>query len=129
MLKLTTKRTKWFPVTQDPSGETMVEIVHLKPGEVADIEAKSNRITGKQFGDDFQTEIDFSLNDRLKAYVTRSITDWKGFLDIKDKPLPCSDANKLKVLAEFDWFGEFVEECRETLAEEVATEEEDAEKN
>lgn len=129
MLKLTAKRKKWFPVPQDPSGETQVEIVHLKPGEVADIEAVTNQITGKQLGEDFHTEINFSLNERTKKYVTRSVIDWKGFADLKDKPLVCNDLNKLAVLKEFDWFGDFVEECRKTLAEEVESELETSEKN
>lgn len=129
MLKLTSKRTKWFPVTHDPSGETQVEILHLKPGEVADIEAKSNRITGKQLGDDFHTEIDFSLNERTKKYVVHAVTNWKGFVGLNDKPLPCNEQNKLAVLKEFDWFGDFVDECRTTLREEVEAEEGDSEKN
>ena len=88
MLKLSTKRTKWFPVSQDPSGEAQVEILHLKPGEVADIEAKSNQIIGRQTGDqDFQTEIGFNPNDRAKKIVTRAVLDWKGFNGINDKAL------------------------------------------
>lgn len=129
MLKLTAKRSKWFPIEQDPSGETQVEIVHLKPGEVADIEAKSNQITGKQFGDDFHTEIGFNLNDRLKKFVCRSIVNWKGFTGVTGQPLACSDKNKLAVLAEFEWFGDAIEKFREEYAEEVNAEEESAEKN
>lgn len=130
MLKLTTKRTKWFAVKQDPSGECQIEILHLKPGEVADIEAKSNQIVGRQIGDqDFLTEIGFNLNDRIKKIVTRSVIEWKGFYGTNGKPLKCTDANKLEVMNEFDWFASFVEDCRKQLAEEVAEEQEDAEKN
>ena len=132
MLKLTAKRTRWFPVPQDPSGETQIEILHLKPGEVSDIEAQSNQITGKQLGGgdtDFVTEIDFKLNERSKKFVMRAVVGWKGFADIKGKPLKCSDITKAQVLKEFGWFSEFVEQCRKELAEEVASEEEEAEKN
>lgn len=129
MLKLTAKRTKWFPIEQDTSGEAQVEVIYLKPGEVADIEAKANQITGKQFGDDFHTEIDFNLNERSKTYVLRSIINWKGFNATNGKPLICNDVNKLKVIKEYEWFGEAVEKFREELAEEVEAHEESSEKN
>lgn len=130
MLKLTTKRTKWFVVPQDQSGETKVEILHLKPGEVADIEAKSNQIIGRQIGDqDFLTEIGFNPNDRAKKIVTRSVIDWKGFVGTNGKELKCNDITKMEVMKEFDWFAGFVEDCRKTLADEVAEELEGAEKN
>ena len=68
MLKLTAKRTKWFTVKEDPSGETKIEIIYLKPGEVADIEAKSNNVKGRQIGDEFETEIETQeLLHHLKA--------------------------------------------------------------
>ncbi len=129
MLKLTSKKKKWFIIEQDSSGETQVEIVHLKPGEVADIEAKTNQIIGKQYGDDFHTEIDFKLNERGKTYVLRAITDWKGFVGLNDKPLTCNETSKLKVINEYDWFIDAIEKFREELAEEVEADEEDAEKN
>jgi hypothetical protein len=130
MLKLTTKKTKWFPVPQDPTGETQIEVKHLKPGEVADIEAKTNRVTGKQSeGEDFMTEIDFNLNARRKKYVIASVVAWKGFVGTNEKNLPCNDPNKLEVLNEFEWFGDFVEECREELAAEVEEEMEGADPN
>ncbi len=129
MLKLTSKRKKWFPIEQDPTGETQVEVTHLKPGEVADIEAKTNQIIGKQYGEDFHTEIDFKLNERGKTYVLRAVTDWKGFLGLNDKPLVCNETNKLKVINEYDWFIASIEKFREELADEVEADEEDAEKN
>lgn len=126
MLKLTAKRSKWFTVPQDKTGETKIEIVYLKPGAVADIEAKANKMVGKQIGEEFHTEIGFRLNERMKAYVLASVISWEGFLGINEKPLPCSDTNKLQVIKEFAWFGEFVEKCREEFAEEVEADEEEA---
>ena len=130
MLKLTTKRTKWFSVPQDASGECQIEILHLKPGEVADIEAKSNQIIGRQIGDqDFLTEIGFNPNDRAKKIVNRALIEWKGFVGTNGKPLKCTEQNKMEVMREFDWFAGLIEDCRKTLADEVADEQEDAEKN
>ncbi len=130
MLQLTAKKTKWFPIPQDASGESQIEVLHLKPGEVADIESKANKVTGKQYeGSEFMTEIDFNLNERSKKYVLKSVINWKGFHDVKGKSLPCSDPNKLEVLSEFDWFGDFVTECRDALAEEFEEEVEGADPN
>lgn len=129
MLKLTTKKTRWFVVPQDTTGETKVLIKHLKPGEVAELESKVNKITGKQQGDDFFTEINFALHDRTKAFVVQAVEDWEGILGTNDKKLPCNDVNKLTVFKEFSWFGEFVEDCRKALADEVEAESEGAEKN
>ena len=129
MLKLTAKRTKVFSVPQDPTGETTVEIVHLKPGEVAAIEAQCNSVVGKTNDAGFQTEIEFKLNERTKQYVLKSVVDFTGFCGIDDKPLKCTEKHKLSVLKEFAWFGEFVEECREKLAEEVEADLEGAEEN
>lgn len=129
-LKLTTKRTKWFTVPQDPSGETKLEILHLKPGEVADIEAQSNQITGKQMGEeDMITEIDFRFNDRGKRFVQKAVVGLEGFADTNDKPLKCTEFNKKALLKEFGWLVPFVEECRAELAAEVESEEVGAEKN
>lgn len=129
MLKLTAKRTKWFIVPQDKTGETKIEILNLKPGAVADIEAKANKMVGKQIGEEFHTEIGFRLNERMKAYVLASVVAWQGFQGINDKALPCNDTNKLTVVKEFGWFGEFVEKCREEFAAEVEADEEAAEGN
>jgi len=129
MLKLTAKRTQWFEFPQDPSGETKVEILHLKPGDIADIDAQANRIVGKQIDDDFKTEVDFNYSARSKALVKRCIINWEGFLNEKGKPMKCTDNNKLKVLREFDWFLEQIGVFRTELAETVAKDEEDAEKN
>ncbi len=129
MLKLTAKRTKWFPVTKDESGESQIEIIYLKPGEVAEIEEGANSIVQKQQGDEFQTEVNLRLNQRTKSYVTAAVVDWKGFSSIKGVPLKCTEFNKLEVLKEFDWFGDFVDECRTTLSEEVTDESEEIEGN
>lgn len=130
MLKLTNKTERWFPVPQDESGEAQVKIKHLKPGEVADIEATTNDFTAKQKGEeDFQTEIKFRLNERTKKLVLKSVTGLKGFVDEKGLTMECTERNVLRIMQEYGWFGEFVAECRDTLADEVAIAQEGAEKN
>ncbi len=129
MLKLTAKRKKWFVLPQDESEETKVEIVHLKPGEVAEIDEKANSVVGKQSGDEFVTEVGFSMGIRRREIIKRSIADWAGFLDLKGRPLVCNESNKLKVMNEYEWFYDQIEEFRTTLTDEVEADEEGAEKN
>ncbi len=129
MLQLTARKKEWFTIDQDPSGDTQVEVLHLKPGEVADIESKFSQIKGKQMGEDFHTEIDFQLNEKSKEYVLRSVVSWKGFLSKTGKELPCVEQNKRKVMKEFGWFVEAIEKFREELSMEVESEEKDKVKN
>ena len=129
MLQLTAKVKEWFPVPQDESGECMVEIIHLKPGEISAIEAKSNDIVGKQIGDDFQTEIGFKLHERTKAYVLACVVGIKGFKDRDGRDVKCNKVGILSILEEYGWFADFVEECREDLAKTVEDREEDADPN
>jgi len=129
MIKLTQKRTKWFVFPQDDTGETKVEIIHLKPGEIADIEAEANQIVGRQQGDEFVTEVGFNLGVRTKLIVKKTILHWEGFENENGKKMKCTDMNKIKVLREFDWFFEQIEKFREELAEEDKKEQEEAGKN
>jgi hypothetical protein len=129
MIKLTTRRTKWFVLPQDESGETAVEILHLKPGKLAEIESLSNKVIGRTVRGKFDAEIDIDPHVRMTEIIKASIVDWKGFLNESGKPMKCTDANKLKVLNDFDWFFAQIELFRTELAEEVEAEQEEAEKN
>lgn len=129
MIKLTAKRDKWFVLPQDASGQTKVKILHLKPGEVSDIEAEVNQIVGKQEGEKFVTEVGFDLAARSRAIIRKVIIGWEGFQDENGKEMKCTDFNKVKVLREFDWFFDQIEAFRNELAEEAEAEEEGAEKN
>jgi len=129
-IKLTARVTKWFNLPQDPTGEAMVEIVHLKPGQLSEIEKKVNRIIGKQVENgEFVTEIDVNVPLRMQEIIRAAIVNWKGFDDEMGKPMKCTDKNKLKVLGNFDWFYAQIEEFREQLADEVSADEEEVEKN
>ena len=129
MLKLTAQKKKWFVIPQDESGETKVEIIHLKPGEIAEIDEKANSVVGKQSGDEFITEVGFSMGVRRREITKAVINAWEGFVDLKDKQLACNAPNKLKVLGEYKWFYDQIEKFRDELAEEMEDEEEGAEKN
>ncbi len=129
MIKLTTKRTKWFVLPQDSDGETQVEILHLKPGVLAEIERKANRVVGRQVSDGFTTEVDIDLTKRAAEVLKACIVDWKGFQDENGKPMKCTKENILRVHGDFDWFFGQIEEFRAELAAEVEADEEGAEKN
>jgi hypothetical protein len=64
-----------------------------------------------------------------KKIVNRALIEWKGFVGTNGKPLKCTEQNKMEVMREFDWFAGLIEDCRKALADEVADEQEDAEKN
>ena len=129
MLKLTARKKKWFTLPQDDTGETKIELVHLKPGVVADIESKASKVVGKQIGDDFHTEVDFRYREKLKTYAVTAIVDWEGFLNVKGTKMACTEANVLKVLKEFGWFAEQVQTFRDEFTEEVEAETEEEAKN
>lgn len=129
MIKLSAAKKKWFTLSQDPSGETMVEIYHLLPGEVSAIESSSNRVVGREVKGEFGTEVDIDVNARVQSIVKRSIVAWKGFEDETGKKMKCTDFNKLRILTAFDWFYEEIEKFREELAAEYEEEQEEAEKN
>jgi hypothetical protein len=129
MIQLTAKKTKWFTFPQDETGETQVEILHLKPGKIAEIDAKANRIVGRHVNDDFVTEVDINVNSRMLEIVKASIVNWKGFQDLSGRTMKCTDANKVKLLNDFDWFFAQIELFRDELAVEFEAEQEEAEKN
>lgn len=128
MLKLTAKKTKWFVFPQDPSGEAKVEILHLKSGDLMEIEEEVTRVVGRQSKDGMVTEFESKPSLRIKKIVDRAVVGLEGFEDENGKPMKCTYENKCKLLGEFDFFFEQVEKFRAELAEEVGSEEE-AEKN
>lgn len=130
MLKLTTERKQWFTFPQDESGETQVEIKHLKPGEVSDIETQANRIVGRHTEDgNFNTEVDFNFSARSQMILKKCVVGFKGFEDERGKKMKCTDKNKLRLMNEFDWFFAQLEEFRTELAETVEAEVEAAKGN
>lgn len=129
MIKLTAKRKEWFTMPQDESGETQVEIYHLLPGEVSEIESSTNRVVGREINGKFGTEVDIDVNSRTKEIIKRCIINWKGFEDEDGKKLKCTDFNKIRILNTFDWFYEQIEKFREDLEAEEEAAQEEAEKN
>jgi hypothetical protein len=61
--------------------------------------------------------------------VKASIVNWKGFQDLSGRTMKCTDANKVKLLNDFDWFFAQIELFRDELAVEFEAEQEEAEKN
>lgn len=120
-LKVTTRRAKkWFTISQDETGETEVEIAYLKPGEIADIDAECNRIVGKgvEGEDNLQTEVSFGFRARFKKILVKCLVGWKGFVDDDGEPLELTDANKLNVLKNYEWFEESINKFRIELEKE-----------
>jgi len=65
-------------------------------------------------------------NEMLWDYV---IVDWKGVEDLKGKEIPCTKANKVKLMKGSVKFSSFVGNCIDQLNEDFESYEEDLEKN
>lgn len=128
-IRLTNTISKRFYLPQDESGETWVEVAHLKPGQLTDIEDQCNTMKRVYDADAESTvEVKICIGERQKLIVKKCIKAFGGFEDEKGETLQCTNDNKLKLLRDFDWFYPFIEECRSKLYEEQVPEEE-AEKN
>jgi len=130
MPRLTLERTKWFDYPEDEFG-AKIEIKHLKPGKLQEIEAKVNRFTGKMGDGDsgFTTELDINPFIRKQEIIKAAIVNWDKFFDHTGKECKCTDKVKLAFLKEIEDFYEVVEKMREDLAAEVNKEMEGSDPN
>jgi hypothetical protein len=124
---------RWFNVPEDKDNAKL-KIKHLSPGEIADIFDKvfTQNIEYKK-GKKGKLEPNFSQNTDKKLdrelTLTLAIVDWTGFFDRKDKLMACNHKNIILASREIEGFNEFVAECRDTLAKDIAIEKEDQKKN
>lgn len=127
MARLTLERKQWFEYPNDPD-KAELEIKHLKPGVLQEIESKVNKIVGKMAEGDlgFTTELDIQPQIRREEIVKAAICGWKGFFNISGEETPCTDINKLKYLQELDDLYEVVEKMRADLTAVVEVEEDGA---
>lgn len=128
MARITKIHKRWFPVPDDDEGAEVL-VMHLKDGEVENINAEALRVVGVHDGEAMETEVDFKWDRRRESVILKCIVDWKGFFKTNKKPLPCNLAGKKKALKEFGWMEAFIDQCRATLKEEVLELEKAAAKN
>jgi hypothetical protein len=135
MPKITKPTTRKFFLPDDPY-EGYVNIKHLLPGEVSVIhnqcfKQKVNYKAGKGKKDGYKPEIKQESDpDLFRMLPARdSIVSWGGFLDEDDKEMPCNDANKELMINTLDNFVEWIDECREKIADDIAEEKEEQLKN
>lgn len=124
---------RWFPMIDDPD-DAEVLIKHLTPGEVQDV---SNKSMPQKY--EYEPDKDGNLRPKLTvgvdSQISRELTfracvkDWKNFFDEDDAPLPYSPDNVVRALREIEGFIEFIEQCRNTLAESIKEEQRGQEKN
>lgn len=118
-MKLRTKEYQvWVKVTHPASGETAEILVSpLTNSQTQNMLAKyRKRMTGTR--NQQMVDIDFGGFKREKTLTV--IKDWKGPVDEKGKPLPCSDENKLLVLEYDTDFIDAILEKADNLGEFIA---------
>jgi hypothetical protein len=124
---------RWFPAKGDPDG-TEVLIRHLQPGETQDIAelALPQKISYVE-DESGNMKPDFSISPQRakerELTFSKCVVGWKNLYDTDDKPLKFNEKNLKRACREIEGFVEFVNECRETLAAEIAKEKEAQEKN
>jgi len=124
---------RWFPAKGDTDGAEVL-VRHLKPGEVQDI-AEAALPQKISYAPDAKGNMvpDFSISPQRSK--ERSLTfnlcviDWKNFFDEAGKPLKFNEKNLLRAMREIEGFSEWINECRDVLAKEIAEENKAQEKN
>ena len=127
----TTERKFFSP---DDPDKSWVMIKHLLPGETQDIfdkafthkvEYEKNK-KGKMEGKVLQES-----NNKLHRELTlqAAVIGWGEFYDRKSNKMKCTPANIVKAFREIDGFDEFINDCRETLANDIAQENKEQLKN
>jgi hypothetical protein len=129
-MKLTKKITRKFPVPGDDSA--YVEIRHLSLHELRAIESSANKVTFQSKGDESHTQIELNPYARSKGIATACLTNWGGFFDDLERPIPYSKKN-IEKMAEFEIgdtdFFSWVADCHDQLEDEIRADRVEAEKN
>jgi hypothetical protein len=135
MPKITKPTTRRFEYPDDPYNG-FVTIKHLSPGETAEISDQAfkreiNYKSGKGKKDGYAPDV--KLKEDLRLYtnlnIEKAVVGWGNFFDDNDEQISCTKETKEKAIDEIDGFVEFISECRETLAADIAKEKADQLKN
>jgi len=124
---LSTLKKAFFAYPGDQDGAKF-EIGLLTPGEERDIQAAANRVEMGDSGGN-NVVVDFTKASFLRA--ARCIRGWENVFhdDKAEKPMPCNEANKVKLLNTAPGFEAWVLEKYNELASEAAKAREEEEKN
>lgn len=134
-MRIIKQTERWFPVPNDPD-KARLKIKHLSPGETQDIfdkvfvqkiDYKKGKGKKAKLEPVFSQKTDKKLDREMT--LTMAVVDWENFFDKKDKPMECTPENIVRASRQIEGFGEFVTECREQLAEDIAKEKEDQKGN
>lgn len=120
MPKLTTEKTMWFDVPDDPLCGR-VEIKHLKNGEIQTILAHNNKTETIFNGNKRPKLVTVQVDAPVIVQAAAAVVGWENHLDENDKPLDCTPENARAFLKE-DGYLAFISDCRDKLAEIVAEE-------
>ena len=120
----------WFDMPDDPL-KGRVEILHLTGGDIAEIRDQAwevRNVFDKDSETGFRSEQKYYPGRDRQLTVCAAVVGWENFVDEVGKAMACTEENK-KLWAREDGFMRFVNESRAALAEIVAKEREQLEKN
>ena len=135
MARLTSKKTVWYPIPGDEDNAE-IQILHLKPGDLQDIESETSRWLGKSVDKEFVTELELNPTLQMRRIRQISVVGWKGMFDENGDKMDCTQENVLKYLKADPFLGEprkrfseWIDEFRKSLAAEMEPQEAQAEGN
>ncbi len=119
---------RWFPVEGDPDN-ARIKIRHLLPGDIREI--KNEVLTHEIEYIDKRAVIRQTSDMRAdrERLLQKRVVSWENFFDADGSPVDCTPENIIRASNEIDGFDELVDECAKKLAEDIASESKDQEKN
>ncbi len=141
MPRITKTKERWFDVPNDPVNGR-VKIKHLSPGALAlindesfkkEMSYKAGRGEKDDNGKKLAPNVKVDIKENPVAFrelpIIKSIVSWENHLDENGNQMECNKENIEKFIRNDDSFSEFVNECREILAKDIAQEKKDQLKN
>ena len=135
-MRISKRESRVFHVPNDPD-KGWVKIKHLKINETKKIEETVNNLT---YGTD-DLSVEMKPYERVSRFAYECLTDWGNFFDVLGKPIPF-DKKMIETVAEFEIITvnedgkeeitslfEWIDECRETFAEQIRADKKAAVKN
>lgn len=122
MLKLSQRKTGWFTVPLDESGETKLHVQQLLPGDLRQIYAEQEQfVTVLGEGSDGelserQREIRHNNLGINQARFNKALIGWEGFKDEEGSDLPVNAHNKGRLFVQFPELLDVVDESLSILA-------------
>lgn len=117
----------WFDHPQDDEARICLRVASALDLEEIRKKTVKKRVEYKR-GQRFEVD---HIDEELQTELTWKlcIIDWEGLYDYEDKPIPCTDENKVLLIRNSPQFSKWVVDCLDLLNEDNVQQSESAEKN